>query len=588
MKTFEELWSLPWPEIVVVTGSYGTGKSTFTLGTGAPPERTMVVDFEKSQRSFAQQLPIKYVDMQAILSEKYPNGYKLLNLFDETVRELDAVENGKFDVIVLDNASMLEEGILAYVEKNPQEFGHSAGQYTSMSGLKWGDVKTKYAQLLTRWASKVKMIFIVVHLRDKWVGNSVVKDPFGKPVQEPKGKETLDMLSSLFVWLEHGPGGIPAARVLKCRMDRKVFISDPSNPPIDIPSRYLAELNTEPGLVSLPILPLRLPKCTWPMIREYMRNPADLANPKPGEMPTDAQMSEDDRLKLRSIISMNEAEKAAVDKIRLEQGEPHTQSNLLRFARETFRMEPAEVGEALKRRNLAPFNPDRWETMKEAIREFSENKNQPAEQPIHAPVQTATGTGAPATAQTNAEIITPETVQTSAGYADPVTGELVTSQMTAPLPAQPPAGEKPVETMNGTNRPYAPVVVKMKLDRMAADRYASVTVNDAQRNLLRYCLELCFTDLDVTEKRRHTVTHFLTGHESTNDVPAPMVKAMLDIWLKPEKVKDGSGDYTINPFAVQEARAIYAEAIIREGQLTMPLMTERDPKVEAEIPAIFR
>jgi hypothetical protein len=217
------------------------------------------------------------------------------------------------------------------------------------------------------------MIFIVVHLRDKWVGNTVLKDAFGKPVQEPKGKETLEMLSSLFLWLEIGPGGVPAARVLKCRMDRKVFVSDPANPSADIPERYLKELNGEPGLVSVPILPLRLPKATWPAIREYMRHPADLAHPKAGEMPTDAQLSEDDRLKLRAIISTSEAEKAAVDKLKIEQGEPKTQANLIQFAK-GLTLSPADVASALKSHGLVPFNPDNWERMKEAVREFAENK----------------------------------------------------------------------------------------------------------------------------------------------------------------------------------------------------------------------
>lgn len=326
MKQFSELWPLPAPEIVVVTGPYGCGKSTFTLGTGAAPDRTLVVDFEKSQSSFAEQLGFPYVDMQAELGKVYPNGYKMIDLYNLTVKKVDELlAPGKFDVLVLDNASPLEDGHLAYVESHPQEFGHTPGQYNSMSGLKWGDVKTKYSQNLTRWGSLVKIIFIVVHLRDKWVGNSILKDAFGKAVQEPKGKETLDQLSSLFVWLEHGPKGIPAAKVLKCRVDRKIFIADPTKPPEGVPADYLAELNGEPGVVSIPVLPLRLPKCTWASIREYMRHPADLTKPAAGESPTEKEMNEDDRLKLRAIIANREAEKASVDLAKIEAIKPQPQ-----------------------------------------------------------------------------------------------------------------------------------------------------------------------------------------------------------------------------------------------------------------------
>lgn len=329
-KTFSELWPLPAPEIVVVTGPYGCGKSTFTLGTGASPDRTLVVDFEKSQTAFADQLGFPYVDMQAELGKQYPTGYKMIDLYNHTIKTIDAkLQPGKFDVLVLDNASPLEDGHLAYVEKNPQEFGHSLNQYNSMSGLKWGDVKTKYSQNLTRWGSLVKIIFIVVHLRDKWVGNTIQKDAYGKPIQEPKGKETLDQLSSLFVWLEHGPKGIPAGKVLKCRIDRKIFIADPANPPAGVPIDYVSELNGEPGVVSVPVLPLRLPKCQWSSIREYMRKPADLTNPAPGESLTEKELNDDERLKLRAIISHNESEVANIEKMKLDaikiQPEPFAQ-----------------------------------------------------------------------------------------------------------------------------------------------------------------------------------------------------------------------------------------------------------------------
>jgi hypothetical protein len=49
-----------------------------------------------------------------------------------------------------------------------------------------------------------------------------------------------------------------------------------------------------------------------------MRNPADLSNPKPGELPTEAQMNDDDRLKLRAIIADREAEKANVERLKME------------------------------------------------------------------------------------------------------------------------------------------------------------------------------------------------------------------------------------------------------------------------------
>jgi hypothetical protein len=104
-----------------------------------------------------------------------------------------------------------------------------------------------------------------------------------------------------------------------------------------------------------------------------MREPADLAHPKDGEMPTSAQLSDDDRLKLRAIISQGESERAAVDKLKIEAGEAKTKSTLIVYAR-TQGLESKEIGKALEAKGLMPFNPDNWERMKDAVREYAQNR----------------------------------------------------------------------------------------------------------------------------------------------------------------------------------------------------------------------
>ena len=57
-KTFDELWPIPYPNIVIVTGEYGCGKSTFGLSTGAEPKRNCYIDFEKSGEGYAKQMGV--------------------------------------------------------------------------------------------------------------------------------------------------------------------------------------------------------------------------------------------------------------------------------------------------------------------------------------------------------------------------------------------------------------------------------------------------------------------------------------------------------------------------------------------------
>jgi hypothetical protein len=59
--------------------------------------------------------------------------------------------------------------------------------------------------------------------------------------------------------------------------------------------------------------------------------------------------------------------------MKIEMKEPRSKTALLQWGR-ALNLEPEEVGSALKLKNLVPFNPENWERMKEAVREFAENK----------------------------------------------------------------------------------------------------------------------------------------------------------------------------------------------------------------------
>jgi hypothetical protein len=189
------------------------------------------------------------------------------------------------------------------------------------TGLKWGAIKTYEGAVLTSLASKTKMLIIIMQLRDKWAGKKPVLDEFGQTVKEPKGKETLDMYSSLFLYLDFGPEGIPSANVLKSRISRKVYVEDPKHPPEGITTEMVKNLNGEPGMITISILPMRLPRCTWTAIREYMRNPANLINPAPGEKPTKKDFTDDDRLRLRAIVANAQTDLIAEEKERAQREE---------------------------------------------------------------------------------------------------------------------------------------------------------------------------------------------------------------------------------------------------------------------------
>lgn len=317
-----EKWTIRWPDIVVMTGETSSGKTTLAAGVGVPDENMAYFDFEKSARLIESQHPFgEYHDVQAELAQVHgEKAYKYTDMYNHAINLFETIPAGKYDVIILDNASPLEAGVAAFVENNPQLFGMTAQQMISAGGVKWGIIKDHYSQILTRLASKTNMVIIVVQLRTQWDGKSPAKTRTGKNKYEPKGLDTLDQLSSLSLWLKQRPGMIPAGMVTKCRIGTRVWVDDPSNPPlvnigeneIKIPDYLLSALYGESGYITIPHLPPQLPIATWPAIRYYMRNPVDYGKLKTEEnVPIEDVVTEDDRVYLQFMTEQARSQTAA-------------------------------------------------------------------------------------------------------------------------------------------------------------------------------------------------------------------------------------------------------------------------------------
>ena len=129
-------------------------------------------------------------------------------------------------------------------------------------------------------------------------------------------------------------------------------------------------------------------------------------------------------------------------------------------------------------------------------------------------------------------------------------------------------GEQPTTGAQSTQaetRPYSAARVKSRLIEKAKS-HAGKTANQSQIGLAAGMLTQCFAGDADAEKKRHTVTRYLTGHESLSDVEHPHVLAILD-WLKP--ARDSGGHYEPDAMAAREAAAIVHQALIDAGQLDL-------------------
>ncbi len=280
------LWSQPIP-IIGGTGAVEAGKTRFGLSI-CPGPQTLVYDLEQSSLSYSY-IGFERVDVQKEMHKLYPNGYKPIQLWEWWLKHVRSVPAGKYRVIMVDPVTDLERGLTDWVDANPSQFGHSSGQYASMSGIKWGDVKDYEKMILADICARCECFYFTAHIGAAWGSD---KKPTGQ--MKVKGKETLMQLASLYLWFDRSPNPKtgekprePSALVMKGRLEVGEVIDG--------------------NVVSYNVLPPRIPVATPQAIRAYFKNPAGKKGLSESERVREEQMTPDERLRLE--VAKAEAER---------------------------------------------------------------------------------------------------------------------------------------------------------------------------------------------------------------------------------------------------------------------------------------
>lgn len=133
----------------------------------------------------------------------------------------------------------------------------------------------------------------------------------------------------------------------------------------------------------------------------------------------------------------------------------------------------------------------------------------------------------------------------------------------------PPMPEEPVDVtlVTGTEqpqqnegaRPYNPDTLKAKLLERSK-KYEGKPASDRLRKVVASCMGTIF---DGDESKRHIVLQWLTGYQSTKEIPDSLIHAIATDWL--ETVEFNAPP---NPDAITEARAVWATL---DPQRSLPL-----------------
>ena len=284
--------------IIGVCGEFGSGKTLFgaSIAPGNHPEghpfagkpRTGIIDVEMSSATYeGSALGFERFDLPATIMKDKLGGFTPIELYEACKKLVDSIPNGRFDVLMIDPVTDIDSGLTDYVKTNCTKFGLTTRQLEKSSGLLWGVVKDQWNNLLLQIAQKCKTFVFSAHMRDHYIGNM----PSGK--REPKGKETLGKLASVYFELNRKPvNGVvpkaPTARIIKGRLCDTTI-----------------DANGE--LVNIELLPPVFENCTPKTIRTFIQNP-----PKEQAMVPEGHLDADMKLAFQALIETqrNEANQA--------------------------------------------------------------------------------------------------------------------------------------------------------------------------------------------------------------------------------------------------------------------------------------
>lgn len=302
------LWPMtPWGapmeiEIFGATGEFATGKTILglSIAPGVHPEghpfagkpRTLYLDLEKSGATYGG-TGCQRIDVPEQLAKTYGPNYTAKQAAEWFNAIPSRLQPGQFDVIVVDPINDIEAGEVDVVRSEPAKHGFTKNQFDNSVALLMSAMKAHWKRLLMTFPCKC--FYFTTHLRDEFRGGK----PSGK--REPRGKETLAELASLYLWLERAP-------------DDKGNV--PDKPSAIVIKQRLADtrMNAAGELEIVNLMPPRIPVATVQSIRAYIANPPNYAKLSAEEKVIEKPVTEVEmqRMKLATAEAQKEAATAQV------------------------------------------------------------------------------------------------------------------------------------------------------------------------------------------------------------------------------------------------------------------------------------
>lgn len=264
----------------LITGFRGHGKTSYGLKTDNPAN-ILMLDYEDKGGLLAKPLGVGgyfpiMTEVVGLLGEKF----ELQAVYDRTLQILNAVPEGRFTTLFIDNAQDLQDGSAQLIRNNPavaRRYGVRPENAESGSyGGALPGVKHLVKNMFHLANSKgIKVIVVSFQLKGAWRDGKPLINKFKMTDVSIWHERSILTLAMVEPMPEYFP--IPRAIVMKEQLSRMEWVPGENGKP-----GYTRQVRR---------LPMALPRAEPKYVYEYLDNPADLNNLKPGEKVTALELS---------------------------------------------------------------------------------------------------------------------------------------------------------------------------------------------------------------------------------------------------------------------------------------------------------
>ena len=247
--------------LIHVTGEPDTGKTTFALSCGFKPSEIVFLDDDLKTQSIADQLEAQKTPFGRYVNlTKKSLGMREIEYHDLVMKEVSALETGKYRVLIFDTWTRFENTFHPVVQKDPMKFKQFYSPKGDIKGAEMWKAAFDYeAIVIDKLLQVAPLVILITHLKDHTIG--AVKTG----AEIPDCKKPVVEKSRIRLWLRHNPDGpAPIGLVLKRLSKVEVGMG---------------------GIVPVNVLPRKINPCTWERILGYWDQPIGANIPSKDEVP---------------------------------------------------------------------------------------------------------------------------------------------------------------------------------------------------------------------------------------------------------------------------------------------------------------